>query len=31
VQHGNAAMPKPINDIALAVLRSPPRAVAGTV
>jgi hypothetical protein len=23
VQHGNAAMPKPINDIALAVLRSP--------
>jgi adenylate cyclase len=24
-------MPKPINDIALAVLRSPPRAVAGTV
>jgi ubiquinone/menaquinone biosynthesis C-methylase UbiE len=31
VQHGNAAMPKPIHDIALAVLLSPPRAVAGTV
>ena len=24
-------MPKPVNDIALAVSRSPPRAVAGTV
>ena len=31
VQRGHAAMPKPINDIALGVLRSPPRAVAGPV
>jgi hypothetical protein len=29
VQHGNAAMPKPINDIASAFLASPPRAFAG--
>jgi hypothetical protein len=29
MQHGNAAMPKPVNDIALAFLASLPRAFAG--